>query len=120
MATPMAVAISSMQMDHISKGHLDSVKQIVMMDYLFTLMDHLKEGKSEIQNLTEKPPSTINKMEWCTRVSGRKISLMAMAKKSMMMKVTTKAPFSKEKKTVRIVNLSGEMAKYIGVPLKTD
>ena len=63
MVTPMAVVISTMQMDHISKDHLDLVMPIVMMEYLFILMDHLKEGNSEIQNLTEKLPSTIKKME---------------------------------------------------------
>ena len=63
MVTPMAVVISTMQMDHISKDHLDLVMPIVMMEYLFILMDHLKEGNSEIQNLTEKLPSTIKKMD---------------------------------------------------------
>ena len=63
MVTPMAVVISTMQMDHISKDHLDLVMPIVMMEYLFILMDHLKEGNSEIQNLTEQLPSTIKKMD---------------------------------------------------------
>ena len=63
MVTPMAVVISTMQMGHISKDHLDLVMPIVMMEYLFILMDHLKEGNSEIQNLTEKLPSTIKKMD---------------------------------------------------------
>ena len=120
MVTPMAVVISTMQMDHISKDHLDLVMPIVMMEYLFILMDHLKEGNSEIQNLTEKLPSTIKKMDQFIRVNGRMIYLMVMENKSMMMVVTTRGNFIKGKKMVRSVNLNGEMARHIGVHLKMD
>ena len=120
MVIPMAVVISTMQMAHISKDHLDLVMPIVMMEYLFILMDHLKEGNSEIQNLTEKLPSTIKKMDQFIRVNGRMIYLMVMENKSMMMVVTTRGNFIKGKKMVRSVNLNGEMARHIGVHLKMD